>query len=100
MDRLDFSKSIDIDPVTQIEKLFNEIMAMYDLVGGYNYLSIHGFINGNNTVSFSVLFSSDDEAKQVYDTVVNKQIAIYGFVYSLHGTMQDQTINLNITRIY
>lgn len=98
MDRLNFSKSIDIDPVTQIKYIFNEIMAMYDLVGKSNYNSINGTINADNTVSFCVVFNSIEEAQNVYDTIINKSVYIYREMYYLNGTINNNIININMVR--
>lgn len=44
MDRIEFSKSINIDPVTQVKDCFDEVMALYDLIEGIDYEYIHGLI--------------------------------------------------------
>lgn len=100
MDRIDFSKSIDIDPVTQMTEMFNEVMAMYNLVGKYNYASINGQLQKDmNTVSFVVVFETKEEALEVYNTIVNRTVTIYGQAYELFGTVMDKTINLNMRNI-
>ena len=45
MDRIEFSKSINIDPVTQVKNCFDEVMALYSLIEGIDYEYIHGLID-------------------------------------------------------
>lgn len=74
MDRLEFSKSIDIDPIIQVKEYFDEIMGMYNLFGDYKNISI---TKNPNDISFDLLFKTEKEAKEMLNAVNGKSISLY-----------------------
>lgn len=87
MDRIDFSKSINVDPVLQVEKFFDEVMAMYNLVEGVNYDYIHGLVHDENAtnINFIIAFKSIDNAIVARDNLVGNIIQIYNRIFRISG---------------
>lgn len=94
MDRIDFSKSIDVDPVTQVKCYFTEIMTMYNLCEGRNYNLLRGFVNEENVIQFIVSFSSPMEAMCAANIMLNKDIPMYNKVFHIGGSITGTNISL------
>lgn len=94
MDRIDFSKSIDVDPVTQVKCYFTEIMAMYNLCEGQNYNLLRGFVNGENSIQFIISFNTPMEAMFAANTMLDKDMPIYNRVFHIEGGLSDLELSL------
>lgn len=77
MDRIDFSKSISIDPTLQIKVFFNEIMTMYNLVEGVDYTNIHGLVENETNISFAVTFDNIEKAIRTSHSIDGKIVQFY-----------------------
>lgn len=101
MDRLEFFGSIDIDPVVQVTKFFEEIMAMYNLLREDEYISIRGLTNishENNTVSFVVEFPSQEIADAVWNRIGYQHVVVYNTVYIITGDKDNNNLNLTVIK--
>lgn len=74
MDRIDFSKSINVDPILQIQKFFDEVMAMYNLIEGVEYKCIHGLVGDweDSEIRFVVTFNTCEDAVKTAYGIDNK----------------------------
>lgn len=82
MDRLDFSKSIDVDPRLQVKDFFDEVMAMYNLTEGINYKYIRGLVM-DGAIQFAISFNTLDEAHHVAQYNDAKTIIVYNKNYNI-----------------
>lgn len=94
MDRIDFSKSIDVDPATQVKHFFTEVMAMYNLCEGINYNLLRGFVNGENLMEFLVKFNTLDETMAVASNLLNADVSLYGKVFHIEGGVSGIELSL------
>lgn len=99
MDRIIFSKSIDVDPVLQVEKFFNEIMAMYNLVEGVNYKYIHGLIQDMDNISFVIEFATLDETIIAHNSLAGRTIQMYNSNFSILGDVNDRELSLRLVKV-
>lgn len=93
MDRLEFSKSIGIDPELQIKNYFNEVMGMYNLFGKYKNISIQGSVS-EQVVSFDLLFKDKKEAKELGVAINNTYTKIYDYLYRIESTCNGKTVTV------
>lgn len=95
MDRINFSGSIDVDPVMQVRYYFNEVMAMYDFVEGLNYNLIQGFINDENLIQFTVQFNTPEEAKTASTKILNNtNVLLYNKKFNINGSVSGSKLLL------
>lgn len=91
-DRIAFTKSINCNDISHIVKdYFDEIMALYDLVGTYNNFYIKGDTDSGTTIVFSLIFETEEKAIQIFDTVNGHTIRKYGRTFKC-----DIQLNSNI----
>ena len=100
MDRLDFSKSINIDPVVQVRCFFNETMTMYNLSEGLNYSCIKGSIDDkDNSIQFSVEFGSENEAATAGGGLIGKNVSMYSQFFHIRGSVTGRELLLIFDKI-
>lgn len=94
MDRIEFTESMDIDIEDDI-KYFNQIMAMYDLVGDYENIKVNT-VNGNNCISFELHFSSNEIASKMESALKNHTITKFDKTYSVLTSLNDNIVNVSL----
>lgn len=102
MDRIEFSKSINIDPVTQVKDCFDEVMALYDLIEGIDYEYIHGLIEEDeqHRVVFSISFMDEHTANAVMHNVnAQHMFIIYEKQYSVSSKATDNILDIEMILI-
>ena len=81
MDRLDFVKSINHDNFENtIRNFFDQTMALYNLIGAREDIDISSK-EKNQDIEFILLTNSEEEAEQLYYSIENHSISIYGKMY-------------------
>lgn len=81
MDRLDFAKSITYDDFENtIRNFFDQTMALYNLIGARDDIDI-STITSDKSIEFIILTDSKKEAEQLYSSIENRHIHIYGKDY-------------------
>ena len=98
MDRICFSKSIDVDPVLQIKYFFNEVMAMYNLIEGVNYKYIHGLVQ-ENEINFVISFDTAKEVSIVHDSLIGKLVQIYNSNFKIHGYINNCDLSVKLVKL-
>lgn len=101
MDRIEFSKSINIDPVTQVKNCFDEVMALYSLIEGIDYEYIHGLIDEDkHRVVFSISFIDEKAAIAVMNNVNMRHIfTIYEKQYSVSSKASKNILDIEMVLI-
>ena len=94
MDRISFSKSIDVDPVTQVKYHFTEVMAMYNLCEGRNYNLLRGFVNEEKSIQFIISFNSVPEAESAANMIIGTDISFYNKVFHIDGSLEGKELTL------
>ena len=102
MDRIEFSKSINIDPVSQVKDCFDEVMALYNLIEGIDYEYIHGLIENNeqHRVTFSISFMNNESAVSVMNIVNSQHIFnVYEKQFSVASKAAKNILDIEMTLI-
>jgi len=98
LERIDFTKSIESQNFNRdVVVYFDEVMALYDLVGDYEISSISSYNNSCN-MNFNLLFSSEETAKEVERYLNNSEITIYNKTYNVVSNRMDNNIFLNLIK--
>ena len=96
MGYVDFAKSITYTDFEKTIKIFfDEIMALYNLVGA-NPRNISTELEGPSSIRFNLLADSDEEAKMLYKLISDRIISIYGHTYKTELKMIDKTLIINL----
>lgn len=97
MDRILFVKSIEYDDFEKsIVRFFDENMALYNLVGEYQNIDcITGNVDGKS-ISFDLKFNNEEDSSKMYSIINDKEICIYGHLYSIRPTLKSNTINIQL----
>lgn len=82
----------NIDDIQDIIKYFDELMALYDLIGQYGNIFINA--NNNNDISFDIIFKGYDDALKLYNVIQRKEVSKYGHIY-----IPILTLNYNILNV-
>ena len=98
MDRIEFSKSLGVEPSTQIKEYFNEIMGIYNLFGEYENLTIRGSVK-DEVLSFALLFKTEKEAKDMHSVVDGRRLQLYGDDYRIHSNRNKKTLTIQVLLI-
>ena len=84
MDRVEFMQSISCDKISFdqiIENFFDQLMALYDLVGSLSDDTDICAESYNDTIKFIILLDSDKDATDLYNMINDTLINIYGRSY-------------------
>lgn len=91
-DRITFTKNIDCNDISHIVKeYFDEIMALYDLVGTYNNFSIKSDTCSTPFILFNLTFESEVDSIQILNVVNGTEIRKYGKIFKC-----DVQLNSNV----
>ena len=96
MDIVAFSKSIDNDPVSLVKDYFDELMAMYDLFGSYDGISITSSITDDQPISFWITFDSKTSAEEMSKIATDREIMICGKIYKISGKVKNNSVVITI----
>ena len=97
MDRVAFSESISNDPVTLVKDYFNELMAIYDLFGSYEGISVKGSMEIDKPISFWITFDSNTNAEDMKKIATGKELMIYGTLYKITGIVEGNAVMIQMT---
>ena len=98
MDRIEFSNSIGIDSLSQVEHIFYEVTAMYGLFVGKNYISFSGILKDDNSAEFSVTFGTREDAEKIYNELNTKTVIVYGNYYTFNININDSNLKVILTK--
>ena len=103
MDRIEFiasTKSSDSFENTVVE-LFDNIMAIYDLIGmAFKGMTILEVNKEKPSVTFSIAITSDTEAELIYNAVNNRIVYTYGHRYLVIPSRADVFLNIELIEQY
>lgn len=101
MNRIEFSESLGMDTVDQVEKLFDQIMAMYNLINGYETVSASGSIMNEGSITFSVTFGNAQEAIDASSALYAECMRLYdNNLYSLNNKkVSDKVVELYMKKL-
>jgi hypothetical protein len=92
MGYIDFTKSISYtDFENTIRFFFDEIMALYNLVGS-GPLNISTEVVEPSSIRFVLLTESDEQAKLLYNLTRDRIISIYGHQYKAELNLLDNSL--------
>ena len=77
---------------------FDEIMVLYNLVGQRQDLDICTDNNDASLATFTLLTESEDDAKDIYDTLNNSSFSVYGDLYEINMELNKASIKTTITK--
>lgn len=95
MDRLEFSKSLDVDPVIQVKNYFNEIMGAYNLFGKYEGLTVKGLVD-NQSISFALSFETEKEAEDMHNVINGSTMYIYDDIYIISSIIYSNNLTVRL----
>ena len=98
IDRLDFSKSIEMNDDSTIIDWFNQVMVLFNLVNKYDIKSVKGIVNESN-ISFNIEFKKVSEAKEASTIMVLDKLTVYDELYSLSNTRQDKIVSVSLIKL-
>ncbi len=99
MDRTDFIKIIDSDDLSAvIANFFDEIMVLYNLVGGRQDLRIQS--DGSaTTATFTLIMETVDEAQELYEKLNGTDFRVYGITFGISMDVSENAITTIINQI-
>lgn len=96
-DRINFIKNIDcnISLIDIFKQYFDEVMALYDLVGTCKDFTVKGDVE--ETIIFNITFTKDSDAKKLKSIIDNITITKYNrnFKCSVQHTNNTLCVNLH-----
>lgn len=95
MDRIAFSKSIGVDQELQIKDHFDQIMAIYNLFGECEDISIQGTVSGE-CISFNISLSCDEDALKLSNGIDEVYTRIYGVLFKIHATVNGNNVTVHL----
>lgn len=98
MDRIDFSKSLDIDTPIQVSNIFDEILTMYNLLANYE-INVNGTMNENSIIVINASFENTQEAIDASKVLHSEGMRINDELYSLINELDKNTLNLVLTKL-
>lgn len=98
MDRIDFSKSLDIDTPIQVSNIFDEILTMYNLLANYE-INVNGTMNENGIIVINASFENTQEAIDASKVLHSEGMRINDELYSLINKLDKNTLNLVLTKL-
>lgn len=98
MDRIDFSKSLDIDTPIQVSNIFNEILTMYNLLADYE-INVNGTMSENGIIVINASFENTQEAIDASKVLHSEGMRINDELYSLINELDKNTLNLVLTKL-
>lgn len=97
-DRISFTKSIDCDDISlMIKDYFDEVMALYDLVGTYKNFNIKS--NSDDTIDmivFNLIFKTNEDSMQIFNMVNNAEIRKYHRTFKCDVQLNSNVLNITI----
>lgn len=97
MDHIDFIKSIDNDNLeNNIKLFFDQIMALYNLIGVYQGMDISTEIDDTSSIRFIMVIDTEDEAKALYTALCDKIIPIYDHKYIARLSQTNNSLNVEL----
>ena len=99
MDRTDFIKIIDSDDLSAvIANFFDEIMVLYNLIGGRQDLKIQS--DGSATAAtFTLIMETVDDAQELYEKLNGTDFSVYGITFSISMNVSKNAITTIINQI-
>lgn len=97
MDRIEFVKSIDNMVAEDIFNKFDELMALYNLIGEYNNIKIKQ--TSSDVASFSIDFNDEDSANTFVNRINNSVLPIYEILLSIQCILNKQSVNITLLRV-
>ena len=92
MDRLVFTKSIDVPLEGLLQEKYPEMMAIYNMID-VDRLKVKGHLLENNNLSFTV-YCNKDEAVSISNRVQNHVMELYGTRLSVSYIIHKDGIDL------
>lgn len=100
MDRTDFVKIINSENLSAtIVKFFDEIMILYNLVGGREDLQCIESDNNASIATFRLLMDSEEDASLLYDKLNNSNFRIYDINFSISMVLSGTCLMTTIAPI-
>lgn len=101
MDRREFVNSFMVDNIEQyVFNYFDQVMALYDLVGSCDVRNIVSRAHEDNSMRFSLLLSSHDSLIKLKSIVDNTQLCVYNRKYNMNANIFDtNTLLLDMKEI-
>lgn len=99
MDRTDFIKNIDSNDLSAvIANFFDEIMILYNLIGGRQDLKVQ-VDESATTATFTLVMDNDSDAKELYSKLNGMDFSIYGITFAIAMNINNESISTTITQI-
>ena len=98
MDRINFSESLGIDTETQVSKIFDEVMVMYNLVGEYKTVT-NGTLKDDGSITFEVSFENTQEAIEASKVLWADCIRIGDGMYTLSNNTKKTKLIVNMNKL-
>lgn len=96
MDRRDFMKSIMVNNFEEyIIHHFDETMALYDLVGTCENISVSSD-HESKSIKFDVLLSSQDEAIKLKQIIDFTTLTVYDKTYSINSIINNKILYIEL----
>lgn len=97
--RTDFIKIIDSDDLSAvIANFFDEIMVLYNLVGGRQDLRIQS--DGSaTTATFTLIMETVDDAQELYEKLNGTDFRVYGNTFGISMDITENAITTIINQI-
>ena len=96
MDRRDFMKSIMVNNFEEyIIRHFDETMALYDLVGTCENISVSSNHEAKS-IKFDVLLSTKDEAIKLKEIIDFTTLTVYDKTYNINSTVNDRVVYIEL----
>lgn len=101
MDRKEFVKSFMVDNIENyVFNYFDQIMALYDLVGKCDVCNIVSRDHEDDSMRFSLLLSSHDSLLKLKSIVDNTKLCVYDRKYNMNAVIYDvNTLLLDMKEI-
>ena len=97
MDHINFIKSINSNDLeTHIKMFFDQIMALYNLIGTYQGMNISTETNNSSSIRFIMVTDTEEEAQALYSALCGKIIPIYGHRYIAQLSQMDNALNVEL----
>ena len=98
MNREQFIQKTSLNGV-DIYNQFEELMALYDLVGDKNIVQILScFYDHNNTTIYNVVSDTNDTATDICDAVSGMSVCGYKSLYSVAARQNNNVISLSLIK--
>ena len=97
VDRINFTKSINSDDLaTNVKLFFDQIMALYNLIGRYQGMDISTETDDSPSIRFIMVTESEEEANILYANLKDRIIPIYGHTYTAHMVKNINSIHIEL----